>query len=107
MDDCVASVTAAVAAYLRRKNFNQLALVLKLLGEEDAVVSRENICGLCNLHRTAAVVTSSVQILDVVGGCFHITVCMARCELPAAFMWLCKPETIVRRSRAVPRHRCK
>ena len=47
-DDCVAVVTVAVAAYRRRKqrikNTNQLALVLGLLDEEDAVVSRENIC---------------------------------------------------------------
>ena len=49
-DDCVAAVTVAVAAYRRRKqrikNTNQLALVLGLLDEEDAVVSRENICML-------------------------------------------------------------
>ena len=47
-DDCVAAVTVAEAAYRRRKqrikNTNQLALVLGLLDEEDAVVSRENIC---------------------------------------------------------------
>ena len=47
-DDCVAAVTVAVAAYRRRKqgikNINQLALVLGLLDEEDAVVSREDIC---------------------------------------------------------------
>ena len=47
-DDCVVAVTVAVAAYRRRKqrikNTNQLALVLGLLDEEDAVVSRENIC---------------------------------------------------------------
>ena len=24
----------------------------------------------------------------------HSTVCIARCGLPAAFVWLCKPETI-------------
>ena len=42
-DDCVASVTVAAAAYRRRKqrikNTNQLALVLGLLDEEDAIVS--------------------------------------------------------------------
>ena len=47
-DDFVAAVTVAVAAYRRRKqgikNTNQLALVLALLDEEDAVVYRENIC---------------------------------------------------------------
>ena len=47
-DDCVAAVTVAMAPYRRRKqrikNTNQLALVLGLLEEEDAVVSRENIC---------------------------------------------------------------
>ena len=47
-DDCVAAVTVAMAACRRRKqrikNTNQSALVLGLLDEEDAVVSRENIC---------------------------------------------------------------
>ena len=47
-DDCVAAVTVVAAAYRRRKqrikNTNQLALVLGLLDEEDAIVSRENIC---------------------------------------------------------------
>ena len=42
MDDHVAAVTVGVAAYRRRKqrikNINQLALVLGLLGEEDAIV---------------------------------------------------------------------
>ena len=41
MDDCVATVTAAVAAYRRCKqriiNNNQLAFVLGLLDEEDAI----------------------------------------------------------------------
>ena len=45
MDDYVSAVTVAVAAYRRRKqrikNINQLALVLGLLDEEDAIVSRE------------------------------------------------------------------
>ena len=60
----VAAVTVAVAAYRRRKqrikNTYQLALVLGLLDEEDAVVSREDICSLCNVPRAAA--TSSAQI---------------------------------------------
>ena len=45
MDDYVAAVTVAVAAYRRRKqiikNTNQSALVLGLLDEEDAIVSRD------------------------------------------------------------------
>ena len=32
--------------------------------------------------------------LDAVGGRLHSTVCMARCGLPTAFVWLCKSETI-------------
>ena len=63
MDDYVAAVTVAVAAYRRRKerikNINQLLLVLGLLDEEDAIVSRERICSPCNVHRAA--VTSSVH----------------------------------------------
>ena len=66
MDDCVAAVTAVVAAYRRRKqrikNNSRLALVLRLLDEEDALVSRENICSLSNVRRTAVLLTSSVQI---------------------------------------------
>ena len=90
-------MTAAVAACRRRKqrikNINQLALVLGLPDEEDAMVSRE--------HISVAFATCTVQqlrpryvFLDAVGGRLHSTVCMARCGLPAAFVWLCKPETI-------------
>ena len=65
MDDCVAAMTIAVAAYRRRKrrikNIDRLALVLGLLDEEDAIVSREHFCSLCNVRRAA--VTSSVQII--------------------------------------------
>ena len=43
------------------KNTYQLTLFLGLLGEEDAVVSRDNICSLCSVRR--ATVTSSVQII--------------------------------------------
>ena len=60
MDGYVAAVTVAVAAYRRRKqrieNINQLALVLGLLDEECAVVSREQICRFCNVHRAAVYV---------------------------------------------------
>ena len=46
MDDCVAEVVAAVAAYRRRKqrikNIDQLPLVLGLLDEEDGII--------CSLH---------------------------------------------------------
>ena len=47
MDDYVAAVTAAVAAYRRLnqriKNINQLALIIGLLDVEDVVLSREHI----------------------------------------------------------------
>ena len=59
MDDSVAAVTGAVAAYRRRKqrikNINKLELILGLLDVEDAIVSQENIRSFCNLRRTAAV----------------------------------------------------
>ena len=64
MDGCVAAMTTAVEAYRRRKqkikNINQSAPVLGLLDVEDAIVSREHMRSLCNVHRTA--VTSSVHI---------------------------------------------
>ena len=94
MDDCVAAVTVAVAAYRRRKlrikNINQLALVLGLLDEEDVIVSRELICSLCNVRRAAV----TFRLLDAVGGRLRSTVCMAPCDLRTAFVWLCKSETI-------------
>ena len=47
MDNCVAVVMAAVAAYRcrkqRTKNIDQLPLVLGLVDEEDAILSREHI----------------------------------------------------------------
>ena len=61
MDDCVAAVTAAVAAYSRReqriKNVNQVSLVPR---GRDAIVAREHICSLCNVHRTASVTFSQI-----------------------------------------------
>ena len=60
MDDWVAAVAASVAAYrhrkLRIKNISQLALVLGLLDEEDAIVSREQSCSFCNVRRAAVYV---------------------------------------------------
>ena len=60
MDDCVAAVAASVAACqhrkLRIKNIKQLALVLGLLDEEDAIVSREQICSFSNVRRAAVYV---------------------------------------------------
>ena len=65
IDDYVAAVTIAVAAHRCRKqritSINQLALVLGLVDEEDAIVFREHICSFCNVRRAA--VTSSVQII--------------------------------------------
>ena len=107
MTDCVAAVTAAVAAYRCRKqrikNINQLAH-LGLLDEEDAIVSREHTCSLCDVRRTA-VRSSSVQIRccwrPLVRYCFHGT-------LPP---WSCIRLVVQvlnnRRPRAVPRHGCK
>ena len=48
MDDYIAAVTVAVAAYYRRckqriENINQLVLILRLLDEEDAIVCQEHI----------------------------------------------------------------
>ena len=56
MDDCIRAVPAAVAAYRCRKqgikNFDKLALVVRLLDDEDVIVSRTHICGLCNTSYT-------------------------------------------------------
>ena len=93
-------MTVAVAAYRHRKqiikNTSQLALALGLLDEEDAVVFGENIC-MQPLQRACVVqqLRSRYRILDAVGGRLHSsTVCMARCGLRAAFVWLCKPQTV-------------
>ena len=60
MDYCVAAVAVSIAECphrkLRIKNINQLALVLGLLDEEDAIVSREQICRFCNVRRAAVYV---------------------------------------------------
>ena len=89
----VAAVTVAVTAYRRRKqrikDINQLALVLGLLDEEDAVVSRENICSLCSVRRAA--VTSPVQIIRC---CWRPLAQYCLHGLRAASVWLCKPQTI-------------
>ena len=58
---------------------------------EDVIVSREHISSLCNVRRAA--VTSSVQI-RCCGRPLAQSVCMARCGLRAAFVWLCKSKTI-------------
>ena len=59
---CIAAVTAAVAAYRWRKyiikNTNQFALAVLLLDEEDAVVSREHICSLCDVVSCTALASS-------------------------------------------------
>ena len=63
MDDCVAAVTAAVAAYRRLKNkIKNIGWYSfwGLLDLEDTFVSREHICSFCNVRRTAG--SSSVQI---------------------------------------------
>ena len=59
---------------------------------EDAIVARE--------HISVAFAMCIVQqlrfryILYVVRGSLHSTVCMARCGVRDAFVWLCKSETI-------------
>ena len=95
MDNCVAAMTAAVAAYRRRKprikNNNQLAPVLGLIDKEDV---------MCPESISVALATCVVQQvrpryrLNAVGGHLHSTICMARCGLPAAFVWLCRSKTV-------------
>ena len=67
MGDCVAAVTASGAEYphrkLRIKSIDQLALVIGLLDEEDAIVSREQICGFCNVRRAAVDVFGTVHVI--------------------------------------------
>ena len=66
MNDYVAAVTVTVAAYRRRKqeikHINQFALVLGLLDEEDAIVSREHICSFCNVLRALVYVVGTHNI---------------------------------------------
>ena len=93
MDNCVAAMAIAVAAHRRLKQrvkkIDQLALVLGLLDEENAIVSREHICSLCVVQELRP-----RYRLDNVGGHMHSTVCMARCGLPAASVWLCMPQMV-------------
>ena len=97
MDDCVAAVTSAVAAYRRRK---QRLFFLELLDVEDAKVSREHICSLCNVHRTP--VTSSVHIRfcwrSLAQCCLHVTL------RPWSCIRVVAQARNDRRPRAVPRH---
>ena len=66
MNDYVAAVTVTVAAYRHRKqrikNINQFALVLGLLDEEDAIVSREHVCSFCNVLRALVYVLGAHNI---------------------------------------------
>ena len=73
----------------RIKNANQLALVLGLVDGEDAAVSRENIASLRSVRRAAA--TFSVQIIRC---CWRPLAQYSLHGLRAAFVWLCKPQTI-------------
>ena len=108
MYDGVAAVTAAVAAYRRRKkrtkNINQLAFVLELLDEEGATVSRELICSLCNVRRTA--VTSSVRIIRC---CKRplAQYCLHRTLRPSSCIRVVVQVQNDRRPCGVPRHDCK
>ena len=107
MDDCVAAMTVAVAAYRRRKqiikNISQLALVLGLLDEEVAIVPREHVCNLRNVLCTA--VTSSVQILY----CWRslTTYCLHGTLRPSSCIRVDAQARNDRRPRAGQRHGCK
>ena len=77
------------------KNINQLALILGLLDEEDAVVSREDICSLCNV--CCAAVTSSLQIIRccwklLAQYCFHGTLRPSSCIRVAVHVDTLSPE---------------
>ena len=62
MDDCVAAVTAAAAQYIdAASRESKMSISWHSLHVEDAIVAREHICSLCNVHRTA--VMFSVQII--------------------------------------------
>ena len=95
MDDCVAAMTIAVAAYRRLKqrinNINQVALVLGLLGEGWMKSCPENI-SVAFATCVGQQLRPRYILLDDVEGRLHSTVCMARCGLRAAFVWLCKPK---------------
>ena len=97
MDDCVAAVTPVVAVYRRCK---------QRIKKYQSVGNRSEGCSTwkiqsCTESTSVAFATCVVQHLlrpwcrlDVVGGRLQNTVCMARCGLRAAFVWLCKSETI-------------
>ena len=86
MDDCVAAVTATVAAY-------------QSVGTRSGVWSTWKMQSWLE-HTSVAFAMCIVQqlrswyTLYVIRGRLHSTVCMARCGLRDAFVWLSKFETI-------------
>ena len=66
MDDCVPAVVAAVEAYRHRKhrikNIEQLPLVLGLLQEENAIMSREHNPSLWNVPYSSYVFGKQSQV---------------------------------------------
>ena len=96
MDDCVAEVTAAMAAYRRCKEENK---------KYQSVGTRPGGCSTWKIqsypeNTSVAFATCVVQQLrpryrsDVVGGHLLSTVCTACCGVRVTFVWLCKPKTI-------------
>ena len=90
---CVAAVKVAVAAYRRRKQRIKIPISWHSFSgnstrKTQSCPEKISVCSLGSVRRAA--VTSSVQIIR----CRCRAVCMVNCGLRAAFVWLCKPQTI-------------
>ena len=92
-------MTVAVAAYRRRKqrikNTNQLALVLGLLDEEDAVVSQKISVASATCCVVQQLRLRYILLLDAaVGGRLNSKYSLHGTLWPSRCMWVCKPQTI-------------
>ena len=99
MDDCVAAVTATVAACRRcKQRIKYQSVGTRSRGcstwkmQSCNRVPRTHLCSLCNVCHTAVVLGTYYMLLEA--ACTDSYVCMTRCSPRAAFVWSSKSETM-------------